>query len=58
MDLEKLQKENEQLKKEIEDLKSNIYNISVYAKGIESRLLKTKSNLRLILSWTRLDWIE
>lgn len=29
-----LTKENEQLKKEIEDLKSNIYNISVYAKGI------------------------
>lgn len=58
MSLEELQKENEQLKKEIEDLKSNIYNISVYAKGIESHLAKTKMNLRLILSWTRLDWSE
>lgn len=58
MDLEKLQKENEQLKKEIEDLKSNIYNISIYAKQIESYLAKTKTNLRLILGWTRLDWIE
>lgn len=58
MSLEELQKENEQLKKEIEDLKSNIYNISVYAKGIESHLAKTKMNLRLILGWTRLDWIE
>lgn len=58
MSLEELQKENEQLKKEIEDLKSNIYNISVYAKLIESQLTKTKNNLRLILSWTRLDWSE
>ena len=55
MSLEELQKENEQLKKEIEDLKSNIYTISVYAKGIESHLAKTKMNLRLILAWTRLD---
>lgn len=58
MSLEELQKENEQLKQEIEDLKSNIYNISIYAKLIESQLTKTKNNLRLILSWTRLDWSE
>lgn len=58
MSLEELQKENEQLKKEIEDLKNNIYNISIYAKWIESYLAKTQKNLRLILSWTRLDWIE
>lgn len=58
MDLKELQKENEQLKKEIEDLKSNIYNISIYAKEIESYLAKTKNSLRLILIWTRLDWSE
>ena len=58
MNLEELQKENEQLKQEIEDLKNNIYNISIYAKLTESQLAKTKNNLRLILSWTRLDWSE
>lgn len=58
MSLEELQKENEQLKKEIKNLKINIYNISIYAKEIESHLAKTKMNLRLILSWIRLDWIE
>lgn len=58
MDLEKLQKENEQLKKEIEDLKINIYNISIYAKLIDSHLAKAKNDLRLILGWTRLDWSE
>ena len=58
MSLEELQKENEQLKQEIEDLKNNIYNISIYAKLTESQLAKTKNNLRLILSWTRLDWSE
>lgn len=58
MDLKELQKENKQLKKEIEDLKSNIYNISIFAKEIESCLAKTKNSLRLILIWTRLDWSE
>lgn len=65
MDLEKLQKENEQLKKEIQTLKNNEYEykkalryIFNYCNDIEKSLKNIQSDMDYVYTVTRLDWSE